>query len=299
MKQSIEFFEKLGVTLPDVCYGVASAEGLVSALNKGSGQLFLAYDELRSLVDKCNITGSTLLPAVTSLFEQTKWHNTTKSEKNSVHCDDAHLSLIGCCTEDTYKHIWSAASIAIGLTNRLFVVLSDGGPSESWPERVPEKDLTPIRTRIQQQLSKLPKEYAPTAEARKVWDEWYNTPRSTTHAARLDVIGVRLMALIALTTDKDEIDVQTVQTVGKILDYELKVRTLTDPIDADSIIAKLEESIRRNLTAKSKLTKNQLRRACNADRCGIWAFDQALKNLLSAGDIVDHYGEFQPNPMKE
>jgi hypothetical protein len=98
------------------------------------------------------------------------------------------------------------------------------------------------------------------------------------------------MAIIALTMDKTEIDAETVDIVCRMLDYELQVRTLTDPIDADGIIAKLEEAVRRNLAAKGKLTKNQLRRATNADRSGLWAFDQALRNLTNAGDIVERYG---------
>lgn len=291
MKASIEFFSSLKNPLPAVCYGVASAEGLVTALNKSSGRLVLAYDELRTLVDKCTITGSTLLPAVTSLFEQNKWHNMTKRDKGSVLCDDAHLSIIGCCTEDTYKHIWTSAAIGIGLTNRLFIVLSDGGPLESWPKPVPAQDLTPIRDRIQVQLATLPKQMEPTPEALEVWEKWFYTPRPSTHASRLDVIGVRLMALVALTTDKKVIDAETVDIVCRMLDYELDVRMLTDPIDADGTIAKLEESVRRVLRVKGKLTRNQLRQATNADKYGIWAFDQALKNLAgSAKDICEANG---------
>jgi hypothetical protein len=294
MKQSIAFFNELNVSEPPlISYGVASAEGLVSDLNKATGgRLVLGYDELRALVDKCNIKGSTLLSAVTSLFEQTKWHNTTKSAKNSVHCDNAHLSIVGCCTEDTYKHIWSSQAIGIGLVNRLFIVLSDGGSAESWPNEVIERNLQPIRDRIETQLARLPLKFDPTGEAREVWDAWYKTPRPSTHATRLDTIGFRLLALIALTTEKDVIDAETVQVVCRILDYELKVRMLTDPIDADSVIARLEESVRRNLGAKGKLSKNQLRRATSADKYGIWAFDQALKNLLGAKDICEHYGSY-------
>jgi hypothetical protein len=301
MKQSIAFFNDLKVPEPPlISYGVASAEGLVSDLNKASGgRLVLGYDELRALVDKCNIKGSTLLSAVTSLFEQNKWHNTTKSARNSVHCDNAHLSIVGCCTEDTYKHIWSSASIGIGLVNRLFIVLSDGGSSESWPNEVIERNLQPIRDRIERQLVRLPVKFDPTGEAREAWDAWYKTPRSSTHATRLDTIGFRLLALIALTTDKTEIDAETVQVVCEILDYELKVRMLTDPIDADSVIARLEEAVRRNLSAKGKLTKNQLRRATNADKYGIWAFDQALKNLIGAKDIYEHYGSYALFPGRE
>jgi Protein of unknown function (DUF3987) len=286
MKHSITFFDSLKVPCPYVSYGVASAEGLVNDLNKSTGSLILAYDELRALVDKCNIKGSTLLPAVTSLFEQTKWHNTTKNPKNSVSCDNAHLSILGCCTSETYKHLWTSQAIGIGLTNRLFIVLAEAKPKVSWPEKPSDKELSLIRRRIEEQLSNLPRTFDITPKAKARWEKWYNGLQSSEHTRRLDTIGYRLLALIALTTDKDEIDLDTVATVCRILDYELAIRILTDPIDADGTIARLEESIRRNLGVKGPLTKNELRQCTSADKYGIWAFEQALKNLQGVGDIV-------------
>ena len=105
------------------------------------------------------------------------------------------------------------------------------------------------------------------------------------HTKRLDTMGVRLHGLIALTADKDVIDVATVQTVILILDYELTVRTLTDPIDADGTIAQLEGAIRRQLDAHDSLSERDLRRKTGADRKVIWAFNMAITNLVAAKDI--------------
>ena len=58
------------------------------------------------------------------------------------------------------------------------------------------------------------------------------------------------MSILALTNDKDEVDLEIVEMVIAILDYELRVRILTDPIDADNAIARMEESIRRQLKRK-------------------------------------------------
>ena len=93
--------------------------------------------------------------------------------------------------------------------------------------------------------------------------------------------------------DKEQIDLETVRTVTAILDYELRVRTLLDPIDADNTISKLEEKIRRALTAKGPLSKRDLRRDTHADRAGIWAFEAALNNLLRAEDIELEHGLFK------
>jgi hypothetical protein len=58
------------------------------------------------------------------------------------------------------------------------------------------------------------------------------------------------LPLLALSNEKKIIDLETVRDVCAILDYELKLRMLTDPIDADNAIAKLEEGIRRTLKVK-------------------------------------------------
>lgn len=94
------------------------------------------------------------------------------------------------------------------------------------------------------------------------------------------------MPLLALTTDKQIIDLETAEWVVSILDYELRVRTLTDPIDADNTIAKMEEKIRRVLKSKGRaLNKRELGRAVHANRYRIWAFEKALSNVVRVGEV--------------
>lgn len=69
-------------------------------------------------MDKCQVQASTLLPMVTSLFEGRTWDNPTKNARQSFSLKDARLTLIGCCTLDTYGEMWTAKSLNIGLTNR-------------------------------------------------------------------------------------------------------------------------------------------------------------------------------------
>lgn len=294
MKDMIGFFESIqlptGLTPPRMSYGVGSAEGLVRAITDSrDGRLLLLLDELKQLVDKCNIQGSTLLAAVTSLFESTRWQNDIKNAKHSGSCDNAHLSFIGCCTKDTYKNLWSSNAIGIGLTNRLFVVLAEAGEGTAYPKKHDAQNterLNHLRERIVGQLARIPRDGLDiTPEADVLWDKWFHTERVGIHATRLDVIGFRLMSLIALTTDKTAIDAETVEVVCKILDYEYNVRRITDPIDADDKIAKLEEAIRRHLQTHRKMTRRELRNATNANRQGVWAFETALKNLETVKDI--------------
>jgi hypothetical protein len=288
MKKTIAFFNKIvaarGLAIPPhVIYGVGSAEGLIRELNQHS-DLLLCYDELRAFVDKSKVQNSSLLPMTTSLFESQNWDNPTKQHKN-ISIRDAHLSLIGCCTTDTYASMWTNEAIAIGLPNRLFVVSADRKQKVAWPKAPDENELDKIHLRILKQLKKLPAKFDIADDARAVWQSWYNNLPSSEHTKRLDTIGFRLMGLIALTSDKDLVDLETVKVVMSIMDYELQIRKLTDPVDADNTIARLEIKIRRVL-AVSPLKKRDLRNKIHADRYGLWAFDAALANLSRADDIA-------------
>jgi len=290
MARTIEFFKSVQSAYPlNVNYGVGSAEGLAKEL-KQHPRLLLSYDELRAFLDKSKIQASVLLPMITSLFEKNSWDNTTKMV--TVRVRDARLSLLGCCTTDTYQHIWTTEAIALGMPNRLFVVDAEAKPKRAWPEPPDAAKLDAIRQRIQQQLAKLPLTLDVTADAKARWEQWYNDLPASEHAKRLDTIGFRLMPILALTTDKDSVDLQTVEHVVAMLEYELRLRVLTDPIDADSQIAKLEERIRRTLEAKGPLTKRELRQCVHADRYGLWAFEAALRNLEENDDIDSHDGKY-------
>jgi hypothetical protein len=264
MSRTIDFFKELNSPIPwHVNCGVGSAEGLAKELNANSRTL-LVFDELRSFIEKTKVQASVLLPMVTSLFENYSWDNVTKTVSISVR--DARLSMVGCCTTETYEHLWSADAIAIGMLNRLFVVDADAKPKVAWPQP-PNKDaLQQLGRRIQEQLARLPVTFDIDPNAKVRWEEWYQALPASEHSKRLDTIGLRLMPLLALTMDKNVVDAEVVGCVVAILDYELRLRMLTDPIDADDRIAKLEEKIRRSLRAHGPLTRRELRQRVHADR---------------------------------
>jgi hypothetical protein len=277
-----------------------SAEGLMRCFREHRS-IMLALDELKMLIDKASITGSSLLSVVTSLFEGTAWESPIKNKSDSAGCVDAHLSLAGCCTLDTYDDIWTPEAMAIGLTNRLFVVTSDARPKVSWARRRDPAVLEALQDHITAQLARLPMELDITPDAYTAWDAWYHGAPSSVHARRLETIGYRLLALIALTTDKQAIDAEVVAVVTQILDYEFSVRMLTDPIDADAKIAKLEEKIRRQLDRRGALNDRELRQFTNANKAGLWAYKTAKANLLEHRDIaVDkHTGLFRRTGMAD
>lgn len=262
-----------------VLHGVASAEGLGRMLNEHNHAL-LCYDEMKALMDKASIKSSTLLAMTASLFEGTTWSNATKNPKQSIEVDDGHLSLLGCCTTETYARMWTSDAISIGLPNRLFIVGADRKRKVAWPESPDQEDVDAVLEWIKEQLATLPRRYQITPKAKTRWEEWYEQIPSSEHAKRLDAIGFRLMGLLALTNDKNEIDAGTIDTLLAVLDYEIKIRKLTDPIDADDHIAKLEQKILRVLGVRGRLSRRDLQRHTNAQRAGLWAFEKAISHLM-------------------
>jgi len=267
-----------------VLHGVASAEGLGRML-KEHNHVLLCYDEMKALMDKASIQSSTLLAMTASLFEGTTWSNPTKNPKQSIEVDDGHLSLLGCCTTETYARMWTSEAIAIGLPNRLFIVGADRKRKIAWPERPDQNQIDAVLDVLKEQLAELPKTYDITPEARAWWSEWYESAPPSEHAKRLDTIGFHLMPLLALTMSKEIIDNDVMDVVLSILDYEITIRRLADPIDADDRIARLEQKIIRTLRARGPLTRRDLLRHTNARRDGLWAFDRAITHLIHEGCI--------------
>ena len=277
---------KLAVVDFDMITGSpGSGEGLMRRF-KSARSIVLALDELRMLVSKAAITGSSLLDVITSLFEKTAWEAPIKSAERSSGGADLHLSLVGCCTTETYEDLWTPDAIAIGLLNRLFVVTADVRPRVWNPDPIPQDVLNGLRSHIESQLARLPLEMSFTPEADALAEEWFYALPYKNHVVRIDTIAKRLMLLLALTTDKTVIDEEVVRVVMKIMDYEYSVRVLSDPIDAENMIAKMEEKIRRQLEQRGPMNDRKLRQYTNANRVGGWALKAAINNLLDQRDIA-------------
>jgi hypothetical protein len=189
--------------------------------------------------------------------------------------------------------MWSPEAIAIGFPNRLFLVGAERKVKVAWPMKPNPAELDALSERIRKQIARLPLTLEITSEAKVRWEGWYQSLPPSEHAKRLDALGFRLLGLIALSTDKDVVDIETVEIVCSILKYEFHLRVLTDPIDADNQIAKVEQKIRRALAAKGPLSKRDLVRFANANREGAWAFERATVAMRSTGEIVLDKGLFR------
>lgn len=132
----------------------------------------------------------------------------------------------------------------------------------------------------------MPEAFAITTSAREAWEKWYYAKPRSIHATRLDTIGFRLMGLLAMSMDKADIDDEVIFVVTRLLDYEYQVRQLTDPIDADNKIAALEQKIKNVLEVLNEwVPDRELRQRTHAHRAGLWAYNQAIKNLKQYDEI--------------
>lgn len=295
IKKTIDFFSNAmevddldlilsGAPSFEVSYGVGSAEGLQQRMKKDPA-LLLVYDEFRAFVSKSGIDGSVLLPMIVSLFESNVYENQTK--KSRISLDDAHLSLLAACTVDTWHRIWKSSFTAIGLNNRLWLVPGMGNRRIAFPERVDSGARDNLLERTRQTI----RHYAGREaihvddEARRWFQNWYNNLGTSLHTKRLDTYAHRLLPLLAANEGREVVDLEVVQKVLALCDWQLGVRQEYDPIDVDTLMARIEESIRRVLQKHDELTVKKLKDHTNARRHGIWYFDKALSNLTSAGEV--------------
>lgn len=279
----IEFFRSLDLPeTPFILEGVGSAEGLAKALERNP-RTVLCYDEVRAFVDKTKIQGSVLLPMATQLFEHDSYDNFTKERTVSI--KNAKLGFIGCATTGTYENMWTSEAIDIGFLNRLFVVGAEPREKVLFPKKRDEHKLNVQRDRIRKQFERLPLEFSITPDAQAELEDWYRTREGGEQSRRLDTLMRHLLPLIALITDKDKIDLETAKTVRQIIEYEINIRKLVDPVDAEGVAAKMEEKIRRALKASGPLSESKLKRACNYSRYGVEVFRKALNNLKNEREV--------------
>lgn len=282
--------------------GLGSAEGFIRTCNGWNKKdepdkrpVLLVYDELQAFVDKANQKGSILLPMIATLFESDSYDGTTV--KRQVNLRDCHLSMLGASTIDTYGNMWTSEFTSIGFPNRLFIVVADRDKMVAFPKFPPSGPLSELKQRVCHLLAKIKEgeiKMSLAPDAAKLWEEYYLTiDYRSIHARRLDAIGFRLMQILSLGKDERyEVSRETVEAVTQLLDYELQVRKLYDPINADNKVAKMEENIRRVLSTRSNgdfLTERFLKQYTHANRCGLWFFGVALSNLQKlSGEVEKH-----------
>src|SRR6266566_3753157 len=160
----------------------------------------------------------------------------------------------------------------IGAWNRTLLAVGDRRhkcstivpPDDNAVQRV----LDQLAARFSQLVGK-PRVLPLTDEAKRLWGTLEEVTGTDENATRLDAIGMRLLAILAFTSGKSEIDVETVRAVFAFLKYQRKLRELFRPPEGETPAAKMEEAIRNQLARRGPLSDRDLRRYANANRVGV------------------------------
>ena len=270
----------------NLCWGVGSAEGLQRRLDeiKEPRRLVLCFDEFKTFVSKAKIESSVLLPCVNTLFEANHYHNTTK--KSVVDLEKVYLSILGASTVATYDRIWDSSFTDIGFNNRLFLVPGNGKRKFAIPEKIPEHEKDFIKNKIREILSNIGYglDIDLTPEARQLYTDWYLNLEKSIHANRLDTYALRFMPLIAVNEGKRIIDADVVSKTTTLMDWQLRIRRLHDPVDAETKIAKFEEKIRRYLM-DGPMRERDLKYRLHVNKEGLYVFRMAVTNLIDEKEV--------------
>ncbi len=280
IKKTVELF-KDWLT---ICWGVGSAEGLQKKLEE-KNRLLLCIDEFQQFVGKATIQSSVLLPCVNTLFESNSYESHTKN--CSLKLDNVYLSMLSASTKETYERIWNSSFTNIGFNNRLFLVPAKGVRKFPIPRSIPDEDKREISTKLGAIIGKVGNglRMSISHEGLQIFNKWYHNLESSVHTKRLDTYAMRIMPLLAINEMKTVIDEDIIEKTIELMKWQLQVRKLYDPIDADNTMAKMEEKIRRVLKMKGNMTTRDLRISTNAYKTGVWYFNTATGNLQKSGEI--------------
>lgn len=283
IERTLEFFTENGGDFC-TCKGLGSAEGLPRKF-KENRNLLLVHDEFSSFVSKCKISSSILLPCISSLFENNSFENGTK--KTEFFISDAHLSMLGASTLDTYDDIWDQAFIKMGFYNRLFIVPGTGKKKPCMrPKKIEKVKMRKLKLDFSEMKDFIgdTKEITVTKKGDRLLNKWYASFPSSIHSKRIDGYCSRFLILLTLNELKQEADVSIVKKAIRLMNWEFSIRRQMDPIDCENRFAKMEIKIRRALF-NSPLTERRLRQITNADKSGLWIFKGSLENLKKSEDI--------------
>lgn len=296
--KTIKFFSDNLYVAFNTCWGIGSAEGLIRKLEKLQKnqdqkelQLLLCFDEFKSFVSKANIETSVLLTCVNSLFESNHYESGTKS--HDITLKNVYLSILAASTIETYQKIWNTAYTDIGFDNRIWLVPGASDKTFAVPEHISKIDTERLLSKLRHvlQFTTYGYVYEMSKKAYQLYAYWYKNREKTIYSKRLDGYALRLMPLLAVNDIKIEIDEDIVKKAIALVEWQLEVRKELSPIDADNTIAKIEESIRRQLR-KGPLKERELKQRTNSNRTGLFYFNTALKNLTNAKEIkYDKYSK--------
>jgi len=303
VESAIEYFQHIGMvdhgsTAMENANGkalvweIGSPEGLGLEMNRlKCRNAILFFDELRTLTSKGSIDGSTLVSRLLTLYESGKFQNII-SKRGSFSFDPKSycLSLIACCTEDSFNDEWSKlVGRSSGLNSRTFFLYEPEHLMDMTPQIYVPTQEGALKTRrlvdkaIQQGFFKID-EPRPLQEAMKRLGN------------RCEIRAEKFALFFAIDMGKDEIDSDCVERGIALAEYEKEVKRFLALGEAETKEGSVQQKIVRALKKhKGVMEMRVLKNKTNAARIGTTLWNQAYIGLVKdeqvktegAGTIAD------------
>jgi len=267
-----------------IVFGIGSAEGLMETL-KSVPNCVIFFDELRAFAQKCQVQGSNLLQIVNTLFENTFYENVVKKNVQSI--SNVRLSIIGCSTIETWNSMFTASFINIGFINRLWLVPGEGKKKDFLPPEIPRHKITALYARLTSIFEFFPNGSVMEvdSEALDLLQEWYESCEASDFTKRLETYGLRILMLMALSEKKRSINEDMAKRCIQLLEWQKEVRESYQPVEYTSVVAQIENLIRKAVMIHSGISKSQLLSRIGAKRFETWKVDKAIETLIKSKEI--------------
>jgi len=287
--------------------GAGSGEGVLEALQKNK-RVLLVNDEFERFAKKASAEGSVLGTAVNELFEKTEYANATKG--NVLCVSGVYLGFSANIPLEQFESTSGAGKMQdLGLWSRLMFVVGDRRLRILKPQDPLKQDLEPLLEKLGSYFKALPTRADPnqrgklepaeeiklslTDQAQRLWETFETVIGCGADATRLDIIGMRIMAILAFTSGKDQIDEEVVAATLAFLKYQKTVREHYKPSRAETSDAKIEATVMRCVrrahdSRKSPISERDIRRNTSIDKTyGVQALRSALERLCGAAQLQE------------
>lgn len=266
-----------------------SAEGFCMRMHEAQIRNGILYnDELSNLTEKMDIKASTLSSFLLKSFDSAKMENQLKrsGESYSFPAQSYTFGWMSCTTETMFPSLWAKiAGNETGILDRMLFLVSPKEPRSFFKHRDPDFTGAAGRTRelidqaIQQGVYRYT-DYDSTCRAMQGME-----PRS-------QYMFETLALYFAIDLGLSEIEDVCVERAGALIKYRHAAIDYIQPVEADSLPARIEQEIRRELRRHNGLMPTrELERAMHSDRIGMKLWTQCYNGLISWKHIVefDHY----------
>ena len=271
-------------------------------------KLMLLYDDLKGLAAMGNEKGNTLFPELAKLFENEEYVHTTRG-KGRVSLFNLHTSLITNGTAEVLQETWKNNERNFGLPNKFFLASDESYKPNYDPMVVSFEEKDNLAKKVATCLDGFLKKthagdgkeryihYAdPTAK--KAYLDWcerfFNKHSYGDITRRLDELGWRLMATMAVCEGTLKVKIDLVARVIKLLEQQYWVRYGNLPVDGGKQVATMANKIRRYLEEHPGSTIHEIQNGIHSDRYGgaptfNWAFGGLKDNNEIATVGKKHY----------